>query len=128
MSKNCPYSEKPCEYRERVKKLEKQVFKLKEQLDEQYRETDRLLDDLRKDEAEPLAGKEDHFVKVWSFRDAPEKYRSLSEHGDDEDWVAFIPESIKDEYFPWMEDGTEFGFKIDEYKVEGGLVRIGLYS
>jgi hypothetical protein len=49
---NCPYSKKPCEYRLHVKELEEQVCQLKEQLDEQYKEADRLLDDLRKNETE----------------------------------------------------------------------------
>ncbi len=34
---------------------------------------------------------EDMFVKVWPFEYAPEKYKDLSHHGGDEDWVIEYP-------------------------------------
>jgi len=30
-------------------------------------------------------------ILVWSFYDAPEELRSLSEHGGDEEWIVAIP-------------------------------------
>lgn len=34
---------------------------------------------------------EDVFVKIWPFEYAPEKYKKLSYHGGDEDWVIEYP-------------------------------------
>jgi hypothetical protein len=71
----------------------------------------------------------DRFVRVWRFRDAPQEFRELSNHGGDEDWVAFIPESMKGEWFGWMDDGTPFGScDVSEHSVEGGIIRIGAHA
>jgi hypothetical protein len=35
---------------------------------------------------------------LWSFEDAPEELRSLSEHGGDEDGLLFLPEGLE---LPW---------------------------
>lgn len=68
-------------------------------------------------------------IAVWKFGDAPEEYRSLSEHGGDEDWIAFVPEDLKDEWIGWMQEGTSFGCcSVTEHAVEGGVVRIGAHS
>lgn len=48
-------------------------------------------------------------ICVWRFRDAPEAYRDLSPHGGDEDWVAFVPAPLADQYIGWLEQGTAFG-------------------
>lgn len=72
---------------------------------------------------------EDRTIKVWHFEDAPEEYRQLSKHGGDEDWVAFIPESLKDDYIGWTESFTSFGCSgVDEHEVPGGVIRIGAHS
>ena len=71
-------------------------------------------------------------IKIWSFYDAPKELQELSLNGGDEDWIAIIPDYLKDEWLPWMETGSTFGrccvneydhpFHID-YKV-----RIGCHS
>jgi hypothetical protein len=67
-------------------------------------------------------------ILIWNFEDAPKEYQSLSNNGGDEDWIAFIPESMKDEYIGWM-DGGSFGCCcVDEHEVEGGIIRIGAHS
>lgn len=30
-------------------------------------------------------------IKIWRWRDAPQAYRDLSEHGGDEDYVMLVP-------------------------------------
>lgn len=68
-------------------------------------------------------------IKVWKWQDAPEEFKALSNHGGDEDWVAFVPDSMKDEYIGWMEDGTHFGCcDVSEHSVPGGVVRIGAHA
>jgi hypothetical protein len=66
-------------------------------------------------------------IKVWKWDDAPAEYRQLSPHGGDEDWLAFIPESMKEEWIPWMEDGRGFGCDVSEHSVKGGIIRIGVH-
>jgi hypothetical protein len=33
-------------------------------------------------------------IKVWEFESAPQKYKSLSTSGGDEDWVVLIPKEL----------------------------------
>lgn len=64
-------------------------------------------------------------IKVWRFADAPEEYRNLSFRGD-EDWLAFVPASLAEDYIPWMVSGSAFGCcDVVEHRVPGGVVRIG---
>ena len=43
-------------------------------------------------------------IMVWPFYEAPEIYRSLSEHGGDEDYIAVIPSGLNiDSYVRWLE-------------------------
>lgn len=72
---------------------------------------------------------ESKMIKVWRFQDAPEEFRALSDHGGDEDWVAFLPESFNGDWIDWMESGTSFGCcHVSEHTVEGGTVRIGAHA
>ena len=38
-------------------------------------------------------------ITIWRWDDAPEKYRALSQHGGDEDMVAFCPRDIVESCF-----------------------------
>lgn len=68
-------------------------------------------------------------ILVWRFEDAPREYRDLSAHGGDEDWVAFVPDGLKDEWIPWMDSGSSFGCcDVSEHQVDGGVVRIGAHA
>jgi hypothetical protein len=68
-------------------------------------------------------------IKVWRWENAPKSYKILSENGGDEDWVAFIPNKIKEEYYSWMDEGTGFGCcTVKEYTINGGVVRIGSHA
>lgn len=68
-------------------------------------------------------------ISVWSFCDAPRKYQVLSDHGGDEDWVAFVPDRVKLMWIGWMQEGTAFGCcRVSEHTVEGGVVRIGAHA
>jgi hypothetical protein len=63
-------------------------------------------------------------IKVWRFQDAPECYKMLSNSGGDEDWVVFVPDTLKGEYIAWLE-GTSFSYDKQEYAVTGGTIYIG---
>lgn len=68
-------------------------------------------------------------ILVYSWDNAPAKFRALSKHGGDEDWVAFVPDAYKDKWIGWLESGSSFGccdVSIDV--VEGGKVYIGAHS
>ena len=68
-------------------------------------------------------------IQVWKWEDAPQAFRKLSQHGGDEDWVAFVPQALKDETIWWMEEGTPFGVcDVYSYPVEGGIIRIGAHA
>lgn len=48
-------------------------------------------------------------IRVWSWEDAPQKLKDLSEHGGDEDWLALLPPKHAFGWIEWLEDGSSFG-------------------
>jgi hypothetical protein len=67
-------------------------------------------------------------IIVWEFHNAPEEYQRLSGHGGDEDWLAFVPDSLKDAYIGWI-DGGNFGCcDVSTHPVDGGVVKIGAHA
>ena len=69
-------------------------------------------------------------ILVWDFKDAPEEYRALSEHGGDEDWLALVPSNLAGEYIPWLETGGPFGCcSVSEHSLDDGrVVFIGAHA
>ena len=68
-------------------------------------------------------------IKVWRFKDAPEKYSSLSRNGGDEDWVALVPWELENQYIPWLDEGSGFGVCcVDKYSHPEGIVYIGSHA
>lgn len=69
-------------------------------------------------------------IQVWRWKDAPQEFRALSQHGGDEDWVALVPKELADYPISWMEDGTAFGWcSVDSHTLESGdVVRIGAHA
>ena len=68
-------------------------------------------------------------ILVWRFWDAPIAYRELSPHGGDEDWVAFVPQTLVGNYIGWLEPGGSFGrCDVSVHDVEGGEVHIGAHA
>lgn len=69
-------------------------------------------------------------IVVWRFEDAPERFRSLSTNGGDEDWLAFVPSGFPGGVPFWMGDSADGGWCniVDWYDVEGGSVCIGSHS
>ena len=54
-------------------------------------------------------GQKDKTIRVWRFADAPQTLQLLSNHGGDEDWVAWVPPEYAQDSIPWLESGSEFG-------------------
>ncbi len=75
-----------------------------------------------------INAKTNQVILVWRFEDAPEAYRELSPHGGDEDWLAYVPSSLCEEYIGWLEYGPFGCYQITEHKVDGGTVKIGAHS
>jgi hypothetical protein len=68
-------------------------------------------------------------IRVWRFRDAPEDLQALSTNGGDEDWLAFVPDHLADQWIGWLESGGSFGCcDVDEFPIRGGVVRIGSHG
>jgi hypothetical protein len=87
-----------------------------------------------------------NYIKIWNWEDAPDEYKSLSTHGGDETYVAFIPDGFttmmdyeEDEYntgkekveYPYvgfLDSGTMFGCcDVSHTKTKGGWVFIGAH-
>jgi hypothetical protein len=70
-----------------------------------------------------------NFIKVWRWEDAPLEFKDLSPHGGNEDWVAFVPDSIgKDSdgriiRIPWLEYLSWYGST--HHEIAGGIVYTG---
>jgi hypothetical protein len=69
-------------------------------------------------------------IKVWQFYDAPKKYRDLSQHGGDEDWIAVVPKALAESYIGWLQSGTSFGCcDVDAHTLpDGSVVYIGAHA
>lgn len=80
--------------------------------------------------------RDENCIKIWRFYHAPARYAGLSDHGGDEDWVAFVPTSMLDD--PLLEgDGIDFYLgdetpfapcRAQKVAVPGGLVIIGAHA
>ena len=70
-----------------------------------------------------------NYISIYRFKDAPQQWRDLSTNGGDEDWLAFVPDSLKSEYMPFLEEGSgRFGNIVDSYDVAGGVVLISSHA
>ena len=70
-------------------------------------------------------------ILLWRFEDAPMEYQQLSPHGGDEDWVAFVPEALRNDWLVEMllAKGTAFGrYAVSRHLVRGGVARIGAHG
>jgi len=62
-------------------------------------------------------------IDLWRWTDAPPAYRALSTHGEDEDFVAFVPASVaRNVVVDHLLAGRG---AVYEYEVAGGTVLIG---
>lgn len=67
-------------------------------------------------------------ILIWRFDDAPGELQALPTNGDDEDWVALLPATMKDEWIPWL-DVDAFGCcSRDRYEYDGRTVIIGSHA
>jgi hypothetical protein len=71
--------------------------------------------------------KMDKCILVWSFYDAPEVYRNLSQHGGDEDWLALVPKDYP-HTISWLERGSFGVCDITIHDTEDGTVYIGAHA
>ena len=70
----------------------------------------------------------DKAIIVWRWEDAPKPYRAKSEHGGDEDWVAFVPDAMElYDRVGWLSVPC-FSNKVSRYKVRDGWVYIGAHA
>lgn len=72
-------------------------------------------------------------LKTWSFSDAPEEYKLLSDNGGDEDWITLVPRSWGEGdgyWIPWLEDycGQYGACRTNKYEVAEGWIYIGCHS
>lgn len=48
----------------------------------------------------------DKVILIWHWDDAPAELKALSHHGGDEDWLAVMPLSYKDNLPMWMKNSS----------------------
>lgn len=69
-----------------------------------------------------------HTILVWKFQDAPEPIKVIASSGGDEDWVAFVPKCLRDEYIHWLEVGC-FGIcHVKRYRFQDGDILVGKHA
>jgi hypothetical protein len=90
---------------------------------EQAAEKQARLDDFKK--LKPLPQML-HGIVVWPFEHAPKMYRSMSDNGGDEDWVAVVPPM---EVYPWWLDKLDTCEEPQVYEIADGYkVYIGSHA
>jgi hypothetical protein len=67
---------------------------------------------------------QDTCAKIWPFHNAPPEYRQFSNHGGDEDWVAFIPDGVDVYPLTWDDSYVQGWGHVDRHEVPGGVVII----
>ena len=67
------------------------------------------------------------YISIYRWEDAPYAWKKLSTNGGDEDWVVFVPEPLRGEYIPFLEEGR-FSNIVDSYEIPGGVVIIGSHA
>jgi hypothetical protein len=91
---------------------------------------ERVSDQLLKIDA-AYSGVDKDFIRVYSFREAPNDLRALSPHGGDEDWLAVVPPDYsKRHYISWLQPGSPFGVcNVSEHElIDGTFVYIGAHA
>jgi hypothetical protein len=73
--------------------------------------------------------REEHFIKMWPWKFAPEGLKALSQSGGDEDWVVFVPQAILDTWYePTWLMYIDTMHDAQEFIVDGGKVYIGAHA
>ena len=74
--------------------------------------------------------KKKNLIRVYRWQDAPDKYRALSNHGGDEDWVAIVPYELAEScYIPWLDVGPFGVCDVSEHhNFPGFIVFIGAHA
>lgn len=68
-------------------------------------------------------------IQVWPFHQAPQKYRDLSMHGGDEDWVALIPADFPGGRPFWIDTPHFAPCDVSEHHLpDGSMVCIGAHA
>lgn len=68
-------------------------------------------------------------IIVWRFCEAPEPLQNLSENGGDEDWLALVPPTMKDDWIGWLESPSFGCSAVDEFNLgDGSAVKIGSHA
>jgi len=67
----------------------------------------------------------ENYIKIWRFEDAPKEYQDLSEHGGDEDYIAYIPKDLDDSFW-WIED--KLANSVDRYEFDTYIIYIGAHA
>lgn len=70
-------------------------------------------------------------IQIWPFNQAPKRYQKLSQHGGDEDWIAFIPHATYKKIGQpgWMYSGSNFGCcDVSEHVHKDGMIFIGAHA
>ena len=70
----------------------------------------------------------EQLIRVLPFEAAPKALQELSKHGGDEDWLAVVPETLRDAYIPWL--GSNFGCcDVSKHPLpDGSVVYIGTHA
>lgn len=68
-------------------------------------------------------------IRVWRFYDAPEKFRKLSGHGGDEDWLALVPKDFPGGVPDWAFSQAFGCCDVSEHRLKNGaMVVIGAHA
>ena len=65
-------------------------------------------------------------IRLWRFQDAPLRYRELSAHGGDEDWVMYVPDGCNADTYR-LEQAIGI-CDTSVIAVAGGMVYIGAHA
>lgn len=70
-------------------------------------------------------------ISIWQFDEAPKKYRDMSSHNDNEDWVLVLHNCLEGQdinirpplFWLFYSDTQHIGYPLDHYVTEWGRVQ-----
>ena len=67
-------------------------------------------------------------IKIWKYEDCPKYLFRYITNKDDIDYIAFIPNELRENYFGFL-DSESFGCcVIEEYKIPKGILKVGHHA
>lgn len=68
------------------------------------------------------------YIKIWKREHCPKEIMDCFENHDDIDQIAFIPNELRDEYFPFLEQPAFGCCDVERHETVNGIIVVGYHA